>query len=381
MKYIDNDRSCLTCKLYQRDLRSDGDNLKANRNAIELRSAQTSQRTFRNFPSCPSSPIPMGKRNRRRGQAQKGSNAANGLQTTTQRSIFQQTNHTYSARDEEYVYEKEAMPDVTYTEEDYNEEEWEENEAEEEAVNGRQAFDIDGLVAENGYEDDEWDVQPQTEAIAYLRSVRDEAKGLPSMAYVSRPVIQPVKPVSSNGITKTLTRSAAQVAWESQFLKYYTTLRQQIAETPQPNFTQEELDELLHINPDRRPTTSSDEDGLWRIKTLDLPSLDLLSMLDHQRTIHLLTHLRKKMSANVNVNQCIWLVHLLARLGDLGVLTSEEVDLLRRIGKKCLAVRNGTIDKETENVVLSTIDMVVCIVKNFYEQKDIEQVSAETSNS
>ena len=96
-------------------------------------------------------------------------------------------------------------------------------------------------------------------------------------------------------------------------------------------------------------------------------------MLDHQRTIHLLTHVRKKMSANIKVEQCMWLVFLLGRLGDPGVLGGEDIDLLRRIGKKCIMVRDG-LKEDGEERVLSTVDMVVCIIKHFYQQMDLEEV-------
>ena len=251
-------------------------------------------------------------------------------------------------RDEEYQYEVEGKEDQD-----------EESEAEED------------------YED--WEVEPQTEAIAYLFSVRNEAENLPAMTYITpQPTINGIPgtipskpPQSSNSLPAFM--QAQENPWESRFLEYYRSLRHSIASHPEPLLSQPELDVLLHINPNSRPTTSSQEDTLWRLKTLDPPSLDLLAMLDHQRIIHLLTHLRKKMSANTKREQCMWLVFLLASLGDLGVLNGNEVDLLRRIGRKCLGVRAGAEDE----VVLSTIDMVVCIIRWFYEQRDLEDAFPE----
>jgi hypothetical protein len=219
-------------------------------------------------------------------------------------------------------------------------------------------------------EEDDWEVEPQTEAIAYLHSVRTEAGALPAMTYVPR---------QANGVNvqnqsppKTTTLANSDNQWQTQFLQYYNNLRGTIINAPEPNLSQDELDTLLHIDPNNRPNTSNQEDRLWRLKTLDQPSVTLLSMLDHQRTIHLLTHLRKKMSTNVKEEQCMWLVFLLARLGDPGVLSGEEMDLLRRIGRKCLTVRTGLEDVK-HKVILSTVDMVVCIIKHYYQQKDLEE--------
>ena len=221
-------------------------------------------------------------------------------------------------------------------------------------------------------EEDEWEVEPQTEAIAYLHSVRNQAEALPSLTYIT-------EQANSAALSKGTRQSSVEIdpptesenIWQTQFLQYYNTLRETFANAPEPNLSQNELDELLHIDPNNRPETSDQEDRLWRLKTLDKPSIILLSMLDYQRTIHLLTHLRKKFSASVKVEQCIWLVFLLARLGDLGVLSGEDVDLLRRIGRKCLVVRKGL--ERGDKVILSTVDMVVCIIKYCYQQKDLEE--------
>jgi hypothetical protein len=225
-------------------------------------------------------------------------------------------------------------------------------------------------------EEDEWEVEPQTEAIAYLHSVRTEAETLPALTYV--PQLGNGGEVQKQSPSKTNTPANSDNRWQTQFLQYYNNLRETIINVPEPNLSQDELDALLHINPNNRPNTSGQEDGLWRLKTLDQPSITLLSMLDHQRTIHLLTHLRKKMSTNVKEEQCMWLVFLLARLGDPGVLNGEEVDLLRRIGRKCLTVREG-LEDEKNKVILSTVDMVVCIIKYYYQQKDLEETVQEVA--
>jgi hypothetical protein len=245
-----------------------------------------------------------------------------------------------------------------------------------------EAYDEDEELNEEDESEDEddWDVEPQTEAIAYLEKVRSEASGLPSLTYV------PEQPSQTNGISsippkkEVIFDTESDKVWRTQFLQYYTSLRETIATTPEPILSQPDLDSLLHINPHNRPHTPHQEDRLWRLKTLDQPSVLLLSMLDHQRTIHLLTHLRKKVSAGVKEEQCMWLVFLLARLGDLGVLTGAEVDLLRRIGRKCLGIRNGVEDgTEGSNVVLGTVDMVVCIIKHYYQQKDLEEAVQESA--
>jgi len=311
-----------------------------------------------------------------------------------QRSAFPEVAPQSSIRDTEWRYDDEEVhePDgdghngenepyeedilvgqtFSFDQLDFGEEENEEVEEDEEEYSDGGPGAVIGEV-----EDDEWDVEPQTEALAYLQTVRNEAESLPALRYV------PLEVQKANGVngvsevngsesppTASATNSTRTDSWRAQFLQYYKTLRTTIADAETPNYTQDELDSLLNINPYRRPTTSSEEDSLWRLKTLDTPSVALLSMLDHQRTLHLLTHLRKKMSPKVKEEQCMWLVFLLARLGDPGVLSGEEMDLLRRIGRKCIGVRKEEGGRE---VVLGTIDMVVCIITEYYAQRDLEE--------
>ena len=279
-------------------------------------------------------------------------------ESTGQRSVFPEV-VALSTRDSEWRYDDDEDGDDDDAEMD-------EDEETEELVG--QTFTIDMLdTAEDGVEEeddddeegelveeveieeeDNWEVEPQTEAIAYLESVRSEASGLPSLTYVPQHHTQ--EPSQTNGTTpkspsnEPAADNVRDNLWRTQFLKYYTSLRETIATAPEPILSQDELDSLLNINPYYRPQTADQEDRLWRLKTLDQPSVVLLSMLDHQRTIHLLTHLRKKVSAVVKEEQCMWLVFLLARLGDLGVLSGAEVDLLRRIGRKCLSTRKNVED-------------------------------------
>src|SRR5438552_1077906 len=113
-------------------------------------------------------------------------------------------------------------------------------------------------------EEDEWEVEPQTEAIAYLQSVRAEAVALPAVTYVPQRETDASVQKSSPAKTKPPTKSNN--LWETQFLQYYSNLRETLINAPEPNLSQDELDDLLHINPHNRPDTSSQEDRLWRLK-------------------------------------------------------------------------------------------------------------------
>jgi len=294
-------------------------------------------------------------------------------ESSGQRSAFPQLTESYP-RDTEWRYDASEDNDVKEDRDDdfsVGDEEQEEDveQADEEE---------DGEVVEV----DEWEVEPHAEALAYLYAVRSEADALPSLTYVSRePAMSDSNSVSQQGndSTEAVTEGTdgpdgSEDPWQSQFMTYYNNLRTTIATAPEPNFSQEELDVLFHINPDARPETSADEDRVWRLKTLDEPSLALLSMLDHPRTMHLLTHLRKKMGVKVRVEQCMWLVFLLARLADPGVLSGDEIDLLRRIGRKCVAVGSSLGGEDGEETVLATVDMVVCIIKYYYQQRDLDEV-------
>jgi Survival motor neuron (SMN) interacting protein 1 (SIP1) len=316
-------------------------------------------------------------------------------ETTGQRSVFPEVVDIppvrNTKRDTEWQYEEEVENDNMDEEQDDDgdglvgqtfsvgeldwsieeEDTWEDGEEE---TNGNEFSD--GEVVE------EWDVEPQTEALAYLSSVRTEAESLPSLTYDPQQAL----PFPTNGVVippkleppkDTAPANDGDGEWKTQFLEYYANLRKEISTAPAPNLPQDKLDKLLHIKPYNRPQTAAQEDSLWRNKTLDRPSLKLLSMLDHQRTIHLLSHLRKKLSANMKMEQCIWLVFLLARLGDPGVLSGEDVDLLRRIGKKCFDVRRGVGEDKAR--LLSMIDMTLCIIKDFYQQKDLKDTVQESA--
>jgi len=310
-----------------------------------------------------------------------------------QRSVFPELVKPSHKRDKEWRYDEEEdaaeVEDQDFEAEDFTGQTFsldqldfgmdEEEDDEEQEEEGEEEMEPVG---------EEWEVEPQDAALEYLQAVRIEADALPNLTYVPdrpSPAIESTtsKSAVSNGINIAQSNgvqtngSDADNTWRTQFLTYYTNLRNTIASTSEPNLTQNELDSLLHINPNRRPTTSTEEDGIWRQKTLDQPSVTLLAMLDHQRTIHLLTHLRKKMAVNVKVEQCIWLVFLLARLGDVGVLSGDEMDLLRRIGRKCFTVKKsleetGEESGQREETVLATTDMVICIIRHFYHQMDLE---------
>ena len=316
---------------------------------------------------------------RKRSQQVKPSYTAGPLdEHTGQRSVFPEL-VTQSKRDSEWGYDEEEADDQDdggyeegnddLTGQTFNLNDLDFAEDMEEEV-GEELEEEESM--EEDMEDDEWEVEPQTDVLAYLHSVRAEAETLPSLSYVSQEAVL-INGIDIKDVDSSLSNRVHEDAWRQQFLGYYKDLRTTIAEAPEPILSQDELDKLLHINPNRRPETSAQEDGLWRLKTLDQPSIALLSMLDHQRTIHLLTHLRKKMSAHVKAEQCMWLVFLLARLGDPGVLGGEEIDLLRRIGKKCIMVRDG-LKEDGKETVLSTVDMVVCIIKHFYQQMDLEEI-------
>jgi hypothetical protein len=315
-----------------------------------------------------------------------------------QRSVFPQLVSQPSRRDTEWRYddqEEEAEYEEEYQEEDDEEyqeeyqdkglvgqtfslkelqydveEEMHGHDDEADLLNEKDPGNISGSIDE-----DEWEEEPQTEVIAYLQTVRTEAEALPSLVYDPRAR----NGVNGIGQNKATTRTPAEPTpspevdnpWRTQFLTFYKSMRVTLASVPEPDLSQNELDSLLHIDPNNRPQNSNQEDGLWRLKTMDKPSITLLSMLDHQRTIHLLIHLRKKMSAKIKEEQCIWFVMLLAKLGDPGVLSGEEVDLLRRVGRKCLNLKHG-LQNDGQEALLSTIDMIVCIIKDFYEQRDLE---------
>jgi len=305
-------------------------------------------------------------------------------ESTGQRSVFPEV-VAPSTRDSEWRYDDSDDEDEVMDDDEENEDfvgktfTFNMLDTTEDGVEEGEEEDEEGDIIEGeGIEDeDDWEVEPQIEAIAYLESVRSEASVLPALTYVPQ---QPPPFSQMNGSTskppsnESTPDNEADDLWRAQFLKYFVALRETIVSAPEPILSQDQLDSLLNINPKYRPQTPDQEDRLWRLKTLDQPTVLLLSMLDHQRTIHLLTHLRKKVSPVVKEEQCMWLVFLLARLGDLGVLSGAEVDLLRRIGRKCLGIRNSVEDGMAESkVVLGTVDMVVCIIKYYYQQRDLDE--------
>jgi hypothetical protein len=303
-------------------------------------------------------------------------------EATGQRSVFPQLVSQPQERDTEWRYGDEGEEEEQ-AEADY-EEEYEENELVGQTFSfGELQYDAEGAdyeeemdeswdgIEDEEIEEDEWDIEPQTEVLSYLQTVRTEAESLPSLVYVPQPS-NGTNGINHSTSSNSINPSSLEIdnPWRTQFLTFYKNMRTTLASAPEPDLSQDELDSLLHIDPNKRPANSNQEDGLWRLKTMDKPSITLLSMLDHQRTIHLLTHLRKKMSVKIKEEQCIWFVMLLAKLGDPGVLNGEEVDLLRRIGRKCLNVRRE-LQEEGQEVLLSTVDMIVCIIKDYYQQRDL----------
>ncbi|KAG4441886.1 hypothetical protein IFR05_002627 [Cadophora sp. M221] len=223
------------------------------------------------------------------------------------------------------------------------------------------------------YGDEEFDYDEDMDALAYLRAVRQEATTIPNL------LVAPKTPPSTNNrdiyedgvgdfrgwyadgayiahIDLAAPTEASgeeeededpRLAYFNSILTRYQTLRDQLSQIP-PRYILENLgrDHPTHVDKMNRDLTR-----FWikKMRSVD-PKAAQLACFDKGSVLRLLrlltqgTLLKRGLGVEMEISRWIW--SLLARLPERGELSSEEIGVVRELGKKAVLVGLGLKEKE-----------------------------------
>ncbi|KAG4301458.1 hypothetical protein PCANB_002217 [Pneumocystis canis] len=200
------------------------------------------------------------------------------------------------------------------------------------------------------------------DGISYLKQVRAEAKHRPGFKVAQIPLIISTKEKNTTILSEikkireedNVTENAVKYSflWQEKFLKTFTLLRKSFS--------------LQNISISSSLPKDKTEWHKFIFKMLNPPTVSLLFNIDQYTTLNLLKWNTEWLSYNSPREQMMWIFFLLVKI-DI-VMTSDELSILRELGKKCLILRNET---SLPLHVQSNIDMVISIVGNLFGQKDL----------
>ncbi|PQE05992.1 v-snare protein [Rutstroemia sp. NJR-2017a BBW] len=215
--------------------------------------------------------------------------------------------------------------------------------------------------------------QDAVDALSYLRAVRQEAEGLPPVLCVPS---EPRTTNSTNGHDRSIYENGVgdfrgyyedgayyaapdiedsdgaqdpQLAYFDSILTRFEALRQQLQKAPPPELVKKlDADHPIHLG---RLDTKNSRWWRWKMRTVNPTSVQLASM-DKTTVFKLLrlvlggTLLSTGKDVDEKVSRWVW--GLLGRLPDRGELTSEEVGIIRELGKKAVSVARGLREDKVE---------------------------------
>ncbi|OBT39721.1 hypothetical protein VE00_09895 [Pseudogymnoascus sp. WSF 3629] len=222
-----------------------------------------------------------------------------------------------------------------------------------------------GLDDEGGFgtEDDDLDYGDDAGAISYLRSVRSEAAGIPTVLVAPRPILEGGEEEDrtiyddgvgdSRGFYSDGAYTAApdpqpdtpdippakhlQAKYLEKILERFEHLREQLGNTP-PDDVVEKLDQ----NHDSYMSASAPDYRKWRWRVINTEPMNAqLARMDRAtslKLLRLLTNDKLAMGGNTIPTERLsrWIWGVLARLPDSGELNSEEIGLVRDLGKRAV---------------------------------------------
>jgi hypothetical protein len=155
--------------------------------------------------------------------------------------------------------------------------------------------------------------------------------------YTSYPI-----PASSDDVDEEEARGDPQLAYFDSILTRFETLRAQLAQTPPADAIRKlGKDNPTHVG---KLNTEVARWWRWKMRTVDPLSVQIACM-EKSTVLRLLglltggTLLKKGAEVEVGVSRWAW--GLLARLPERGELTSEEIGVVRELGKKAVLVGMG----------------------------------------
>lgn len=208
-----------------------------------------------------------------------------------------------------------------------------------------------------GEDDDSEYVSEEDEAMAYLRAVRSERQGMPTVlraldgtgeednsslgedrgytvedCYIARPVLRPEPPK-----TKTV---AAKEAHTEVLKRRFEAMRMRFRQSHPPTVPDNQAD---NTKPIPQPTVGKESyDECVKLVYNSSPSPSQVQAMDQEDTLAMVELIQSnyfKRGETLAKNTSTWLWALLAKLDDVGTMNNDEVFVLRDLGKRALVIQ------------------------------------------
>ncbi|KAH8655026.1 hypothetical protein BGZ60DRAFT_435429 [Tricladium varicosporioides] len=241
---------------------------------------------------------------------------------------------------------------------------------------------IPGLDDETGGDDDSDSLnydEDGSNALSYLRAVRQEAFSIPNLLVAPKQEgddrdvyengVGDYRGIYGDGAYYAVPEASQDSEEENEstidpnldyfdsILTRYEALHHRLAQTPPPeNVKILDKDHPTYVG---RLNTEIARWWRWKMRTVD-PLPAQIATMDKSTVLRLLglltggNLLKRGLEVELSVSQWIW--SLLARLPDRGELTSEEIGIIRELGKKAVLVGMGMKDDETLNQGMDEVE-------------------------
>jgi hypothetical protein len=299
-----------------------------------------------------------------------------------------------------------------------------------EATNQKPALGSLSYQWEGQGDGDEDSLSEEDEAMAYLKAVRSERQGMPTVlraveeqsddidytmgdsrgyyvddCYIARPVLRPEAPRKST--------ISAKEAYTEMLKRRFDAMRARLSE-------EYPVGETMTRTEDNKPVPQPNAGKKAYAECVEMvqkmpPSLAQLQALDQEDTLSMLELIQKRFfnrGETLSPNASAWIWALLAKLNDVGTMNNDEVFVLRDLGKRALVIsisfNNAAMAAQLEEIsraeaasesdepntsqhdaaktdtagssvtqkldpenTLATLDMIVTIVGEFFGQRDL----------
>jgi hypothetical protein len=277
---------------------------------------------------------------------------------------------------------------------------------------------------------DEDSLSEEDEAMAYLKAVRSERQGMPTVlraveessddidytlgdsrgyyvddCYIARPVLRPEAPRKST--------ISAKEAYTAMLKRRFDAMRARLSDEYLVGDTETRTEDDKPV-PQPNAGKKAYAECVEMVQNMP-PSLAQLQALDQEDTLSMLELIQKhffKRGETLRPNASAWIWALLAKLNDVGTMNNDEVFVLRDLGKRALVIQisfnNAAMAAQLEEIsraeaasesdeantsqhdaaktdtagssvtqkldpenTLATLDMIVTIVGEFFGQRDL----------
>ncbi|GAB7324595.1 hypothetical protein MBLNU13_g08486t1 [Cladosporium sp. NU13] len=225
-----------------------------------------------------------------------------------------------------------------------------------EATNQKPALGSLSYQWEGQDEDEEGSMSEEDEAMAYLKAVRSERQGMPSVfrtaesrdeidysvgdsrgyyvddCYIARPVLRPEAPKKS--------KISAKDAYTEVLKRRFSAMRARFRTEPLVGEMEPQLDTRKPV-PQPNGGKKAYEECVEMVQNM-APSPAQLQALDQEDALSMLELIQKhcfKRGETLRPSTSAWIWALLAKLGDVGTMNNDEVFVLRDLGKRALVIQ------------------------------------------